>query len=184
MVAGKKPQRMVKEKKVEELREKLHAASSIIFSDYRGLNVAEISNLRRRLRGEGAEYEVVKNTLVRLAVKRERYEEKLLSHLRGPTAVAFSYQDPLAGVRILTNFAREHESLKIKVGIVEGRLIGKERLEELARFLSYEGLLSQVAFMIKSPLQSMVNVLKGNMRSLVLILKSLGAKKEGTMENR
>ena len=126
----------------------------------------------------GVEYEVIKNTLARLAVKRERCEEELLAYLRGPTAAAFSYQDPLAGVRILTNFAKEHESLKIKVGIVEGRLIERERLEELARLPSYEGLLSHVSFMIKSPLQHLVNVLKGNMRSLVFILKSLGAIKK------
>jgi large subunit ribosomal protein L10 len=89
----------------------------------------------------------------------------------------------LAGVKILTNFTKKHEALSIKVGIVEGRLIDKKRIRELALLPSYEGLLSQVALMIKSPLQGMVNVLKGNMRNLVLVLKEIRAKKEGTTEN-
>lgn len=183
-MAEKKPQRIAKEKKVERIREKMHSSSSIILSDYRGLTVEEISDLRKKLRREGVEYEVIKNTLARLAVKGEKYEEGLLPHLEGPTALAFGYQDPLAGVRILTDFTKEHENLRVKVGIVEGRLIDRERLRELALLPSYEGLLSQVALMIKSPLQGLVNVLKGNMRNLVLILKNIGAMKEGTTENR
>jgi len=183
MAEEKKPQRIAKEKKVEEIRERMHSSSSIILSDYRGLTVEEMSDLRKRLRSEGIEYEVIKNTLARLAVKGEKYEEGLLSHLEGPTAMAFGYQDPLTGVRILADFTKEHENLRIKAGIVEGRLIDRERLRELALLPSYEGLLSQVASMIKSPLQGLVNVLKGNIRNLILILKSIGAQKEGTTEN-
>ena len=179
MAEEKKPQRIAKEKKVEEIRERMHSASSIVLSDYRGLDVEELSDLRKRLRSEGIEYEVIKNTLARLAVKGERYEEGLLPYLGGPTAIAFSYEHPLAGVRILADFTKEHENLRIKAGIVEGRLINRERLRELALLPSYEGLLSQVASMIKSPLQGLVNVLKGNMRSLVLILKNVRAVKEG-----
>lgn len=179
MAEEKKPQRVAKEKKVAEIKEKMHSSSSIVLSDYRGLTVEEMSGLRRRLRSEGIEYEVIKNTLARLAVKGEKYEEGLLPHLRGPTAIAFGYQDPLAGVRILTDFTREHENLRIKVGIVEGRLIDRERLRELALLPSYEGLLSQVALMIKSPLQGLVNVLKGNMRNLALVLKNIRAKEGG-----
>lgn len=176
---AQKPQRVAKEKKVERIREKMHSSSSIILSDYRGLTVEEMSDLRKKLRGEGVEYEVIKNTLVRLAVKGEKYEEGILPHLEGPTAIAFGYQDSLAGVRILTDFAKEHEDLRIKVGIIEGRLIDKERIRELALLPPYGGLFSQVALMIKSPLQGLVNVLKGSMRDLLLILKKISAMKEG-----
>lgn len=178
-MAEKKPQRIAKEKQVERIREKMRSSSSTILSDYRGLTVEEMSDLRKKLRGEGVEYEVIKNSLVRLAVKDEKYEEELLPHLKGPTAIAFGYQDSLAGVRILTSFSKEHENLRIKVGIMEGKLINRERLRELALLPPYEGLLSQVAFVIKSPLQGLVKVLKGNMRNLVLVLKSIGVVKEG-----
>ena len=178
MVEGKKPQRIAKEKRVERIREKMHSAPSIILSDYRGLDVEEMSDLRKKLRSERIEYEVIKNTLICLAVKGERYEKGLLPYLKGPTAMAFGYEDPLAGVRILTDFSKKHENLKVKVGIIEGRLIDRERIRDLALLPSYEGLLSQVAFMIKSPLQGMVNVLKGNMRNLVFALKNIGALKK------
>ncbi len=179
MTEEKKPQRIAKERKVEKIREKMHSASSIILSDYRGLDVEKMSELRKKLRGEGIEYEVIKNTLIRLAVKGKRYEQGLLPYLKGPTAVAFGYEDPLGGVKILTNFSKEHEALSVKVGIVEGKLIDRERIGELARLPSYEGLLSLVTLMIKSPLQGLVNVLKGNMRNLVFTLKNIGALKEG-----
>ena len=179
MVKEKKPQRIAKERKVEKIREKMHSASSIIFSDYRGLDVEEISDLRKKLRDEEIEYEVIKNTLICLAVKGERYEEKLLPYLKGPTAIAFGYEDPLSGVKILTNFSRKHKALSVKVGIVEGKLIDRERIRELACLPSYEGLLSLVTLMIKSPLQGLMNVLKGNMRNLVFTLKNIEALKNG-----
>lgn len=183
MVEGKKPQRIAKEKQVEQIRKKLHSVSSIVLSDYCGLDVEEMSDLRIRLRSEEVAYEVTKNTLARLAVKGERYEEEILPYLKGPTAIAFSYEDPLAGVRILIDFSREHKNLKIKVGVIEGRFIDRKRIRELALLPSYKGLLFQVTFMIKFPLQGLINTLKGNMRNLVLILKSIGAMKEGTTEN-
>ncbi|MBU4561055.1 50S ribosomal protein L10 [bacterium] len=179
MAEEKKPQRIAKERKVERIREKMHSASSVILSDYRGLDVEKVSDLRKKLRGEGIEYEVIKNTLIRLAVKGERYEKGLLPYLKGPTAIAFGYEDPLRGVKILTNFSREHEALSVKVGIVEGKLIDRERIGELARLPSYEGLLSLVTLVIKYPLQGLMNVLKGNMRNLVFTLKNIGAVKEG-----
>jgi large subunit ribosomal protein L10 len=184
MAKEKKPQRIAKEEKVKRIREKMHSSSSIILSDYRGLNVEAMSELREKLRSEGVEYGVIKNTLARLAVKGERYEEGLLPYLEGPTAIAFGYQDPLAGVRILSDFSKEHGALSIKVGIVEGRLIDKERIRELALLPPYKGLLSQVVFMIKFPLQGLVNVLKGNMRNLVLVLKGIGTKKERVIKTQ
>ncbi|MCK4648293.1 50S ribosomal protein L10 [bacterium] len=173
MTEEKKPQRIAKEKRVEKMKERMHSASSIVLSDYCGLDVEELSDLRKKLRSEGIEYEVIKNTLARLAVKGEKYEEGLLPYLRGPTAIAFGYENPLAGVRILTDFSKEHEHLKIKVGIVEGRLIDKKRIRELALLPSYEGLLSRVAAIIKSPIPGLINVLKGNIRNLILILKGI-----------
>lgn len=173
----KKPQRIAKEKKVEELRKKLTSASSVILTDYRGLKVNEMGRLRKRLREVGLEYEVVKNTL--LARAAEKVERGLLTHLVGPTAIAFGHEDPLKGIRALTDFAKEHKNLGIKTGMIEGSLIDASRIRELANFPSYEGLLSRVALVIKSPLQGVLNVLKGNMRNLVLTLKSIGAAKEG-----
>jgi large subunit ribosomal protein L10 len=175
----KKPQRIAKEKEVEKIREMMQSASSIIFSDYCGLDVEKICLLRRKLKEEKIDYKVVKNTLTRLAVKGEEYEENILPHLKGPTAVAFGYQDPLAALRILSAFQKENQSPKLKVGIVEKRLFSGEEIDELAKLPSYEGLLAQVVFMIKSPLQGLVNVLKGNIRSIIIALDRIGTIKEG-----
>ena len=111
--------RKEKEKMVEALREDLSKAKVVVLTDYRGLTVAQINSLRRILKEEGAQYKVVKNTLMRLAVK-ETGLEKLEPYLEGPTAIAYGYDEPVVPVKLLVKFAKENDHLSIKAGALEG----------------------------------------------------------------
>ena len=172
MIEEKKPQRVIKEAKVAELSKKFAGAKSLLLTDYRGLSINEMNVLRKRLSVKGIEYEVVKNTLACLAAKEAR-QPGLLSFLEGPTAIAFSYQDPLVPVRILSDFAREHEHLRIKGGLFEGEIIDAPKADFLATLPSYGELLSRMAFIVGFPLSNVINVLTANVRNLIFALKAI-----------
>lgn len=161
---------------VQELREKFERASSVVLTDYRGLTVAEVTELRRQLRGAGVEYRVAKNTLTRLAAK-DAAVEGLDAYLAGPTALAFSYEDPVAAARILTEFAREHANLEIKAGVVEGKVVDQAGVEALAKLPSREVLLAQVAYGFMSPVTGFVTALSGIIRGLAYALEAVRQQK-------
>jgi len=120
---------------VSEIKEKFQRSSGIVLADYRGLTVAQVTQLRTLLRQAGVEYRVMKNTLVRRAAD-ELGVEGLDSYLEGPTALAFS-ADPVAPAKILTEFVKVNKlkTFKIKAGVLEGKVIGAEVLKLLLNFL-------------------------------------------------
>lgn len=166
-----------KEAMVAELKEKLDQARAAIITDYRGLNVAALTELRRRMREQGLEYKVVKNTLTRFAA-RELGLDDLEPYLEGPTAIAFSYEDPVAPAKVIMGFAKEHKQLEIKAGLLRGRVIRPEGVKELADLPPREILLAQVLGGLQAPIAGLANVLNGVPRSLVYALEAIRKQKE------
>ncbi|WP_281884000.1 50S ribosomal protein L10 [Paenibacillus sp. YYML68] len=149
-----------------EVSEKLKTNSCTIVADYRGLNVAEVTELRKQLREAGIEFQVIKNTVVRRATASAELTE-LDSYLTGPTAIAFSKDDIIAPAKILTGFAKKHEALEVKGGVVEGKVVGYDQLKALADLPSREGLLSMLLSVLQAP-----------MRNFALAVKAVADKQE------
>lgn len=166
-----------KVKVVEEIKEKLERSKSIVLSDYMGLNVEEITALRRDLRDNDVEYKVYKNTLAVRAFH-ELDIEGLDESLKGPTAFAISYDDPVAPARVLVKFAKDNEKLSVKAGMVEGNLVGLEEIKSLAMLPSREELLAMLLRTMNGPATGFVNVLAGNIRNLVGVLSAIKDEKE------
>lgn len=164
-----------KVKAVEELKDKFNRSSAVILTDYRGLNVADITELRRKLKEQGIEYKVAKNTLTRIAIKDFDYD--LDEFLEGPTAMAFSYEDPVAPAKALTDFAKIHKELEIKAGVVEGKVVSKDVISELAKMPPKEQLLASAVGAIQSPLYGIVGVMQGTLRNVVYTLQAIQDKK-------
>jgi len=164
-----------KVKAVEEIRDKFGRCRTAILTDFRGLNVTEITQLRRKLKEQGVEYKVVKNTLTKIAIK--DFDFHLDEYLEGPTAIAFSYEDPVAPAKILTEFAKNYKQLEIKAGVVEGKFADKNLIGELAKMPPREQLLANVVGAIQSPLYGIVGVLQGTIRDFVYTLQAIQDKK-------
>ncbi len=127
---------------IDEIKEKFANAKSIVLFDPRGLKVSEVTELRRSLRESGSDYKVYKNTLAKRAIADSGLE--LDNYLEGPTAISFS-SDELAPVKIISEFAKKHEALELKAGVVEGKVANKEELNSYAAIPSREGLLTMLA---------------------------------------
>ena len=151
---------------VQEIADKLKASKSTIVVDYRGLNVAEVTELRKQLRDAGIEFKVYKNTLTRLAAESAEVAE-LNSVLTGPNAIAFSSEDVVAPAKILNDFAKKHEALEIKAGVIEGNVASAEEVKALAELPSREGLLSMLLSVLQAPI-----------RNLALAAKAVADQKE------
>ncbi len=162
---------------VKDLAEKLQGMGSLIITDYRGLKVKEMAELRKRLREAGIEYAVAKNTLARLAGKESKIEG-IDQFLLGPTAFAFSKEDPLASAKILTDFSREYPALNIKGGVFEKGTLDPEQVKLWATLPGREDLLAKVAAGFKSPLSNLVFSLKGIMTNFIYALEAIKEKKE------
>jgi large subunit ribosomal protein L10 len=148
-----------KKQVVAEIAEKLRNSKSTVLTDYRGLSVAEMNELRKQLREAGVEYKVLKNTLTRRATAETGLNE-LDQHLTGPTAIAFSAEDVIAPAKILYKFAKDHDALEIKGGVVEGRVVGIDEIKELADLPSREGLLSMLLSVLQAPIRNFALAVK------------------------
>ncbi len=127
---------------IDEIKDKFSNAASVVLFDPRGLNVSEVTELRRALRESGSDYKVYKNTLTKRAIADSKFN--LDEYLEGPTAISFS-SDELAPVKIINDFAKNHEALQLKAGIVEGHVATLEELKSYAAIPSREGLLTMLA---------------------------------------
>ena len=127
---------------VSEIKSKFENAKSVVVFDYRGLSVAEVTDLRRKLRDAGADYKVYKNTLTKRAL--DELNIDMSEYLAGPSAIAFG-TDELSIVKIINDFAKEHTALELKAGIVEGKVAGLEDLKRYAAIPSRDTLLTMLA---------------------------------------
>lgn len=157
-----KPQKI---EAVKELTRNLKDSDAALLAEFRGLKVQEMKELRRKLAEQGAEFQVVKNTLTRLAVK-EANLEGLLPLLEGSTAITFVKGDPIAAAKGLDEIARKYPALVLKGGLVEGKVLDADSARALARVKPREQLLADLAGLLQAPLQSLAVLLTGPVRQL------------------
>lgn len=144
---------------VEEIAAKLKGAQSAVVVEYRGLSVAEVTELRRNLRAEDVEFKVYKNSLVRRATEATDYEG-LNAQLTGPNAIAFGNSDAVAPARVLAKFAKDHEALVIKAAVVEGKLLTVDEVKEISKLPNREGMYSMLLGMLQAPVSKFARVVK------------------------
>lgn len=143
---------------VTEISDKIKNSDSTVVCEYRGLTVAEVTELRRALRAEGVDLKVYKNTMVERACDECGFED-LKDILNGPNAFAFS-EDATAPARILAKFAKKHEALVLKKGIVEGKVVDEATIKELSLLPNRDGMLSMLLSCLQSPVSSFARVVK------------------------
>ena len=166
-----------KTENIEEIKAKIEKAQSVVLVDYRGLNVEQLTELRSKYREAGVDYKVYKNTMMRFAFKDSGLEE-FNQYLKGPSAIAFGYDDPVNAAKITSEFIKDNDKLEIKAGIVDGKIIGVEAVNNLAELPSKEVLIAQVLGGFNSPIQGFTNVLQGTIRSFATVLSAIAEEKE------
>ncbi|MTH55139.1 50S ribosomal protein L10 [Bacillus mangrovi] len=144
---------------VEEITAKFRESKSTIVVDYRGLTVAQVTELRKSLREAGVEFKVYKNTMTRRAVEAAELTG-LNDALTGPNAIAFSTEDVVAPAKVLNDFAKKNEALEIKAGVIEGNVATVEEIKALAELPSREGLLSMLLSVLQAPIRNFALVNK------------------------
>ena len=167
---------------VAQLKEQLESAKGVVLTSYKGLTVAQDTELRRELREAGVSYHVVKNTMLRIAAK-EAGIEGIEEHLEGTTAFAFSTEDAVAPAKVICGFIKKNkledaEVLTVKVGMVEGKVIGVDEVKALAALPSREELIAKLLGSMNAPISNTVNVLQGVIRNAVYVLEAIRQQKE------
>jgi large subunit ribosomal protein L10 len=155
LTGGVKMSSIIETKKqiVVEIADKLKASKSTVVVDYRGLNVAELTELRKQLREAGIDFKVYKNSMARRAADAVELSG-LNEALTGPNAIAFSNEDVVAPAKIINDFAKKHEALEIKAGVIEGNVASVEDVKALAELPSREGLLSMLLSVLQAPIRN------------------------------
>ncbi len=144
---------------VDEIKASLEGAQGVVVVDYRGLTVEQDTQLRKQLREAGVVYKVYKNTLVKRAIAGTEFEP-MAEVLEGPNAIAICKEDATAPARVLANFAKDHEALVIKAGIVEGKVLEVEEVNEIAKLPGREGMYSMLLGMLQAPVSKFARVVK------------------------
>jgi large subunit ribosomal protein L10 len=161
----------IKQKRVTTLTDQLKRAQMAIVTDYRGMKMSELSDLRIQLRKNDSEFHVVKNTLVRIA-EAESGVSGLESELSGTTAIAFCYGDVAATAKLLTDFARTSKFLKIRSALLQGQLIPSSQLQAVANLPPKPVLQAQLLGALQGPSASLVGVLSNPMQSLLAVMQA------------
>ena len=171
------PARAEKTEQIEFLQQELGEVPHAILVDFRGLNVAGATDLRRRLRKEDARFKVVKNTLALRAVADLPLSE-VGEAFEGQTAVAYSSANVVALARVLREFNKEHETPTFKAGVVDGKPISAEEFEQIATLPSREMLLAKALYLMQYPVTGLVTALSGILRSFIVVLDQVRLQKE------
>jgi large subunit ribosomal protein L10 len=158
-----------KKEQVEKLSADLKNVSNAVVATYTKMTVAQDYELRKALRGAGAKYQVVKNTLVERAAKDTKIEEGL-KNLSGVTSIAYTTGDPVAMAKALTKYAKDVPEFTFKVGVVGGRVISIKEIEALSSMPSKEELYSKLLFLINAPAQRLVTVMNAVGRNLAVVV--------------
>ncbi len=162
-----------KEQAIQDLSDLIGRSKGAILTDYRGFTVAEITELRKRLREHGAVYHVVKNTLFKRALPDDA---GLAPYLEGPTAIAFALQDPVAPAKTVLDFIREKRKGEVKAGYIEGVVYTEPQVGELSKLPSRDILIAMVVGGVKAPLSGFVGTLQGIISDFVYTVQAIADK--------
>lgn len=153
------PNLQAKQVVIDEIKEKLSRATSVVLVDARGMSVAADTTLRKSLREAGVDYKIYKNTMIEFAIKDTQFEG-LADALKGPTTVAFTYEDPTVAAAILSKTMDEVKTLEFKASVIDGVLYDAQQTAAIAKIPSRDVLISKLLGSIKSPVSSFARVLK------------------------
>lgn len=165
-----------KKQLVVDMQDKLKRAKAAFLADFRGMNVEQASRLRDELRKVAVEYKVVKNTLLELA-SRGTDVEPLATHYKGPTAIALTYDDPVAAAKVLSRFAKEIEAFNLKAGVLGNKPLSVSDIQALADLPSREVLIAKLLGTLNAPVTNFVGVLAAVPGSFVRALDAIRAQK-------
>ena len=158
---------------IEDFKTRLDGAKTVLVTEYRGLTVQQLSDLRKQLRGVSASYKIIKNRLAKLAMT-DSDLSKLGPHLKGPTGMVISKEDPVAVAKALHTFARTNQALAIKAGFIEGQVLPPADLKALSELPTKDAIRSQIIGAIQGPLAQLVWLLQATQRDLAYVLAERG----------
>jgi len=172
--------RKQKEKEIERITQHFSEMKSAVFADFTHLSVSDMEDLRGRLREQGTKLKVVKKSLFNLVLDKEKDLEEVRKNLEVPGAlsIAFGLEDEIAPAKVLSKFGKEHKKFAIWGGILDGKYLSSDEVSNLATLPSKEQLRGQVVCVIAGPVSGFVNVLSGNLRNLINILKNISKENE------
>ncbi|MDD5590012.1 MAG: 50S ribosomal protein L10 [Candidatus Portnoybacteria bacterium] len=162
-----------KQELVQNIEDKIKTAKSVVFADYKGLKMSDLKELRSKLKGVKGVFKVVKKTLIDLALKKADVGDASAKKMQGQIALAFSDQDEVAAAKIISDFSKKNENLKILGAILEGKFLDEAGAKSLAKIPGREQLLANLVGSIASPISGFVSVLQGNLRGLVFVLSRI-----------
>ena len=165
-------ERAQKEAEVAEIQDRFGKMASAILTDFRGLDVEKLNSLRREFDKVNVEYKIVKNTLVKRAVGEADYAEKLGKHLVGPTAVAWSYEDPVAPAKIVADFSKSNEKFKIKCAVLDGEVLDEAQVIQLSKMPGKDEIKAQLLATFMAPAQTMVRLLAAAPTNFMYLLNA------------
>jgi large subunit ribosomal protein L10 len=166
-----------KKEKADALHKELEGAKTVFLSSFEGLTVGADTELRRQVRKTGANYQVVKNSLIERAAQ-GTHLEPVAQKLRGTTSLAYTAKDPVALAKLLTTYAKEHPALVFKTGVVEGRVVSMADLAAIANLPSREDLFAKAMYLMKAPGQQLAVAISGVARNLARVIQ------QGVKENK
>ena len=162
-----------KELLAEQIKERFAKMTSAVFVDFKGLDVEAVTKLRDEFRKSGVEYRVVKNTLVRQALKAHAWAKSLDSTLVGMTGIAWSFEDPSAAAKVIKAFRKDHEKLQVKAGLIEGEVMNGAAVEtQLATMPGKDELRAMLLATMQAPLQQFLQQLQAPSQNFVYLLKA------------
>ncbi len=165
-----------KEELLQSLKEKLQRSEALFVTTFKGIKVSEVNEVRKLVREKGGEYRVFKNTLIRIGTEETPFKP-VMDYVEGPTALVFSYRDPVEIAKALKDFIKTHPALEIKGLVMQGKGYDARMIDELVKLPPREVLLAQVLGTIQAPLSNFVGLMAALLRNFLYVLKAIEEKK-------